>query len=144
MFKVKDQSEDPDLRIAEGSWWPGEVGRRRTRGVIRLFFRPRRWKMKDYSFFVPRMWKMEGALRPSQKRTPALSLFPSDLRPIIRGRRSKMGNLSIFGPEDQRLKRGGSSIFGSDDRRWGNFFDLRLRRSKMGEVFRSSAPKIEN
>ena len=26
IFKVEDRSEDPDLRIAEGSWRPGEGG----------------------------------------------------------------------------------------------------------------------
>ena len=47
-----------------------------------------------------------------------LSLLPSDLWPILRGRRSKMGGYSIFGSEDRRLKMRGN--------------------------LRSSAPKIEN
>ena len=101
-------------------------------GVLRS---PRKWKMG--SFFIPPAPMIEdgGVLRsldPEDRRTSlhlrrtppifeeiaAPPRLLSDLRPILRGRRSKIGGSSIFGAEDRRLE--------------------------MGEFLRSSAPRIDN
>ena len=96
--------------------------------------------MGGSSFFGPGRSKNPP---PSSKNPPHLRrsttppLLPSDLRPILRGRKSKMeGGSSISGAEDRRLKMGGgSSIFGSENRRWVGFNDLRGRRSKNPSPF---------
>ena len=86
--------------------------------------------MEDEGFFVlrARRWKI-GKFFVLQKKKSYPALLPSDLRPNIRGRRSKKGEFF-----DLRLRR--SKI---EDK---GFFDLRPRRSKM-ERLRSSAPKNE-
>ena len=51
MFKVEDRAEDPDLRIAERTWWrlvEGGVGRRRRWGG---FFVLPVGKVEDGGFF---------------------------------------------------------------------------------------------
>ena len=53
---MKDRSEDLDLSIAEGSWWPEGVGRRSTR--MRFFVHSSE-KMEDGGFFVLRADKVE-------------------------------------------------------------------------------------
>ena len=122
IFQVEDRSEDPDLRIAEGSWWPvaGGVGRRNTRGNYSSILPAE--KVEDgggSSFFGPRKWKMGEVFRSSDqenRRTPPIfeeppssskkyhpPRLPSDLRPILRSRRSKMGvRSSISGVEYRR------------------------------------------
>ena len=99
IFKVEDRSEDPDLRITERSWRPlvkeEEVGRRRRR---RGFFVLRAEKVEDErGFFVLRTRKIEEPPifeEPSphlrKEVPPPLPLLPSDLRPILRLRESKM------------------------------------------------------
>ena len=97
----------------------GGVGRRSTREGFFVHSSGRedgRWV--GYSFFVPRRWKMGcSSFFGGRSPTPPRPLLPSDLRPILRGRRSKMEGSSIFGSENRRLKMGGSSIFGSEERR---------------------------
>ena len=161
IFKVEDRSEDPDLRIAEGSWWPLGGGRQKKyQGGFFVHSSGReggRWG--GSSFFGSRKWNMGGlfVLRtrkieeppPSSKNPPYLRRRPTPppfIRPIFdlffEAEDRRWRGSSIFGVEDRRLKMVGSSIFGSEDRRWG-VFDPRLRRSKMGSL-RSSAPKIED
>ena len=66
----------------------------------------------------PRTWKMGRVLRSSEQEVPP-PLLPSDLRPILRSRRSKMGGFfDLRGRRSKVEDRGGSSI-------------LRLERSKM-------------
>ena len=63
-------------------------------------------------------------------------------RPLLRRRTPSSKKPSpIFGPPTTEPMAIFDQIFGSEDRRWGGFFDLRTRRSKMG--VRSSDPKIE-
>ena len=99
IFKVGSRSEDPDLRIAEGSWCPGGGRKKKYQGVfvLRPFFRPRRWKMGDSSFFVPRRWEMgDSSFFGGRNPTP-----PSSVRPSTHS----------SGP---KIEDGGSSIFGCD------------------------------
>ena len=103
---VEDRSEDPDLRIPEGSWCSrvGGIGRRRTREASSSIL-PRedgRWGIIRSSSRECGRW---GVLRSSKEEVPpAFPLLPCDLRIIIQGRRSKIGGSSIFGSKDRRLK----------------------------------------
>ena len=159
---MEDRSEDPELRIAEGSWWPGGGSEEEVPGECSSSILPAE-KMEDGKFFVLRAEKVEDGrfFRSSEEEVPTLP--PSSARSSthssgpkiedggffdLRLRRSKIedGGSSIFGCEDRRLKMEGvlrssppkiedgvSSILGSED-----------RRLKMEGVLRSSGPKIEN
>ena len=135
IFKVEDRAEDPNLRIAERGWWPlveGGVGRRRRWGG---FFDLRVEKVEHGGFFVLPAPKIDGGVLrssdPANRRTPPSSKNPpsskksqpprllSDLRRILRGRRSKMGGFFDLRSRRSKIEDG------------GRFFDLRLRRSKM-------------
>ena len=112
-------------------------------GVLRPFFRPIRWKMG--SVLRSSAEKVEDAriLRSSEEESH-LPLLPSDLRPILRSRRSKMGG--FFGLRLRRSKIEDGGVLRSSGPKMedgGKFFDFRLRRTKMGWCLRSSAPKIE-
>ena len=166
---MENRSEDPALRIAEGSWWPlGEVGRRSTRGEFFVHSSGR----EDGRWGVLRAETVEdgGVLRssePDYRRTPPHlrrnppsskkfhpSLLPSDLRPILRGRRwgffdfrgrrSKIEDGMVLRSSAPKIEDGGflrSSVLKNEDE---GVFDLRTRRSKIeDEDLRSSASKIE-
>ena len=82
-------------------------------------------KMEDGRFFVLRTEKVEAGkfFVLQKKKFHPSPLLPSDLRPILRGQRSKI--------EDR-----GSSIFSSEDRRLKiGVLRSSLRKSKMGELF---------
>ena len=147
---MEDLSEDPDLRIAEGSWWP-RGRKKKCQRVLRPFFRPRKWKMGGCSFFERR----SPTLFFSEKEIPHPLLLPSffgRISPIspsfvLRRKTSHPAFFRpiidpFFGTECRRC--GGSMIFGSEDRglKMEGFSDLRLRRSKMGGL-RSSDSKNE-
>ena len=82
-----------------------------------------------------------GVLRSSEEEVP-LPLLPSDLRPILRDLRSKIG---LFDLRLRRSKIEDEEVFRSSAPKIEDegFFDLRLGRTKKGG-FRSSASKIEN
>ena len=132
---VKDRAEGPDLRIAKRGWWSlFEGGEKQKKKKLRKFRRSSGREGKRWGFFVLSAPKIEDArvlvlrtrkidLLPCSKNPPIFEEFVlprllSDLRPIIRDRRSQMG--------------AGSSTFGLD------------RRLKMRKIMRSSAPKIED
>ena len=128
IFKVRDSFEDPDFRILEGSWCPGR-GRSEDEvpeGVLRLFFRPREWKIEGGSpFFVPRKWKTEGSSFFGGRSPTPPPLAPSDLRPILRGRRSKMRGFFDLRVRRSKIE-GRSTIFGSEERREKKGFSKNL------------------
>ena len=109
------------------------------------FFAPRRWKMGG--FFVLRTRKIEEP-SPHLRRTRTPPRLPSDLRPILRGRRSKIEDRGLFDLRLRRSKMGEkSSIFGSEDRRWGRFFEdggflRRWKRSSKMEGFFEEPPHL--
>ena len=142
IFKVQDRSKDPDLRIAEGSWWPERGRKKKFQGSASsilpaekiedraMFFVIRVDKVEDGSFFVLRTKKFHPL--PSSVRYSTHSSAPKieDSFFDLRLRRAKIEDGGkILYLRLRRSKIGGSSIFGSEDRRW----DLR-----------SSAPKIED
>ena len=96
--------------------WEG--GRRSTRGVIRPFLRPRKWKMGGSSFFGRESKRLLGFLRSMEEESPHPLFFRPILHPFFGAENRRWG---VF---DRRLRR--SKI---ED---GGLFDLRLRRSKMG------------
>ena len=102
------------------------------RSPIPTFFVLRRKKSHPPPFFRRSSEEEVPApllLRSSREEVlTSLPLLSSDLRPILRGRRSKI-----------RV----SSIFGSEDRRWRGFFDLRLRRTKKEEGYSKNPPFFE-
>ena len=107
----------------------GEGGRRSTRGVLRPFFRPRRWKMGGSSFFG-REGGRWGVLRSSKEEVSPPPFFRPIFDPFFGAEDRRWKGSSVFDSEDRKLKMGGSSTFVSEERRWG-VFDLRLRRSKI-------------
>ena len=134
IFKVEDRSEDPDLRIAERSWWPLEESEEEVPGGLFVHSSGREGGKWGVLRFGPRKWKM-GAVNsffgsgrsknpPSSKTPPIFEEVPppppsSFFRPMFD---------SFSGAEDRRLKMGASSIF-CENRRWRGLFDLRLSKN---------------
>ena len=145
---MEDRAEDPDLRIAERTWWRLiEGGSEEGEGGERFFVLAVE-SVEDGGFFVLPAPKIEdggssffGAGRsknpsptfaepPSSKRSPP----PSSVRSSTHSSGPKIvdgGRSSIFASEGRRLKMGGSSIFVSV-------------KFKMEGYILSSAPNIED
>ena len=132
---MEDRSEDPDLRIAEGSWWPGGVERKSTREVLCPFFRPRRWKMGGILRSSRReggRWEGFFVLRRKQSQPP-----PSSVRSSTQSSGPTIEDGGFFDLRLRTSKIEDGGFFDLRPRRSkiedGGFFDLRLRRSKMEE-----------
>ena len=125
IFKVEDRSEDPDLRVAEGSWWPEGGSEEEVPGGGSSSILPAD-KMEDGR--VLRSSCLEGGrwgevLRSSEEEVPPS--LPSSARSSTHSSGPKIED--GWGVFDLRLRR-------SKVEDGGGFFDLRVRRSKMGGV----------